>query len=129
MKPTKLLCTAILALLTLSAFGQEERELFVTIKYSEELNRFETWASYIQDHFVKHNSKEVALPVISETYYTEYAFISYEQDELTLEDWMSNPFEANDPEEDIILEDWMSRPFGTEEELKVEEWMSKALWE
>lgn len=147
MKTTKALFTAILVLMTLGIFAQEEQGLFVSVEYSEQLNRFETWVSQVQDHFTHRANREAGLPVISQTFYTEYADVFYEDDysmktwmstpfeegfleaKLDLEYWMSTPFETIDLEEGPSLEKWMLTPFETQEELEVEEWMTVALWE
>ena len=128
MKTTKTFCTAILALLTMAASAQVEESLFVRVEYSQELNRFETWVSNVYDR-INHNSNEEAdLPVISQSYYSGYAVVSYEN-EPTMENWMSAPFEEVLFEGDLSMEAWMSTPFKTEEALEVEAWMTKALWE
>ncbi len=112
MKTTKALCTAILVLLTMAASAQAEESLFVRVEYSQELNRFETWVSNVYDR-VNHNSNEEAdLPVISQSYYSGYAVVSYEN-EPTMENWMSTPFEELLFERDLPVEAWMSKPFET----------------
>ena len=49
MKTTKLLSTAILVLMTATTFAQAEKGLFKTVKYSHEMNRFETWVFDIHE--------------------------------------------------------------------------------
>lgn len=128
MKTTKALFTAILVLMTLGLYAQTEQDLFVSVEYSEQLNRFETWVSQVHDRFTHMPTREAGLPVISQTYYTEYVDVYYEND-YSMESWMSTPFETMDLEEGPSLEKWMLTPFETEEELEVEEWMTVALWE
>ena len=114
--------------MSLGLYAQSEQDLFVSVEYSEDLNRFETWVSQVQDRFTHKPNSEAGLPVISQTYYTEYVDVYYEND-YSMETWMSTPFETMDLEEGIYLEKWMSTPFDTHEELEVEEWMTEALWE
>lgn len=131
MKTTKTLCTAILVLATLSIFAQEERGLFVTVEYSPELNRFETWVSHVYERF-NHNSNEAAdLPVVSRSYYAEYAEISYDNG-LTIENWMITPFDEVILESDLLIEEWMTTSIEVsegEKELCLEGWMTEPLWE
>lgn len=145
MKTTKLMIAAILVLLTSATFAQINKGLFATVKYSHELNRFETWVSHIGDRISHQDSDEAEQPVISQTFYTDYAHISYENEASFeqwmatpfeeaifengpgVEAWMSRPFKAEASEEGLFLEEWMSQPFETgvsEDELVVEEWMS-----
>lgn len=116
MKTIKALCTAILVMLTMAASAQAEENLFVRVEYSQEL-----------DHFSHHSNEEADLPVISQSYYSGYAVVSYEN-EPTMENWMSAPFEELLFESDQPVEAWMSKPFETEEALEVEAWMTTALW-
>ncbi len=117
MKTTKTIWTAILALLSIAASAQAEESLFVRVKYSQKL-----------DHFSHNSNGKADLPVISQSYYSGYAVVSYEN-EPTMENWMSVPFEELLFERDLPVEAWMSKPFETEEALKVEAWMTTALWE
>ena len=131
MKRTKILSTAILALLTLSIYAQEEKSLFVTVEYTPELNRFETWVSHVHDRISQYSSETAGKPVISQSYYAEYAEVSYEN-ELSIENWMITPFQEPYFESDLLLEEWMTAPFETserEEELCLEAWMTDPLWE
>ena len=45
--------------------------------------------------------------------------------DLSVENWMSEPFESANFENDIALEDWMTEPFEAyfESELSLESWM------
>jgi hypothetical protein len=127
MKTTRLIITAILVLLTSATFAQINRGLFASVKYSHDLNRFETWVSHIGDRISHENANHDNRPVISQTYYTDYAQISYEN-EAAFENWMATPFEEAIVENGPVMEDWMSQPFESdlsEEELYLEEWMSK----
>ena len=66
----------------------------------------------------------VALTAISFGMNGEGDRIEFE-DELVMESWMSDPFEAM--ENDLVVENWMTRPFKTitmESELAMESWMT-----
>lgn len=137
MKTTKTLIAALLVLVTATTFAQAKKGLFVSVKYSHEMNRIETWVSHISDRISHNNSDEAELPVISETYYTDFADITYEnesliEDALSMEVWMSTPFEEAFYEDALSLEAWMSETFETdelqEEIIQVEDWMTASNW-
>ncbi len=146
MKTTKTLIVAVLVLVTASTFAQAKKGLFLTVKYSHEMNRIETWASNISERISHRCTDEADFPVISQTYYSDFADISYEneplieswmsapfdeaffEDALTLEAWMSDPFESDELQDELSLEDWMSTPFETEEIILVEKWMTSSNW-
>jgi len=126
MKTIKTFTAAILVLIGAVTFAQGEKGLFLTVKYSEELNRFETWVSNLQDRFNRNSEEKAIWPVVTETYYASYADISYE-DGFFLEDWMINPFEDVLYENEVQMETWMTSPFDEEVDLEIlpmEEWMS-----
>lgn len=133
MKTTKTLIAALLVLVTASTFAQAKKGLFVSVKYSHEMNRIETWVSHISDRISHNNSDEAELPVISETYYADFADITYEnesliEDALSMETWMSAPFEEAFYEDALSMEAWMSAPFEEtlyEDALSLEAWMSE----
>jgi hypothetical protein len=107
MKATKNLIAAILVLVTVTTFAQAEKGLYAMVKYSQEMNRLETWV----------------------------ADISY-KNEYSLEPWMTAPFEDvffEDAifEESLNIEPWMNKPFETkelQEELRLEDWMATSFW-
>jgi hypothetical protein len=49
---------------------------------------------------------------------------SLEEEVVTVEYWMVRSFDKDLSEETLILEEWMLTPFETDEEIKVEEWMT-----
>lgn len=131
MKTTKIISTAILVLLTFTTFAQTDKGLIVTVEYSHELNRFETWVSHLHDRFSHNGSNAPALPVISQSFYSEYTEISYDM-ESTIENWMIAPFGEVIAERDLLIEEWMTKPFypsAEEEDLYLEEWMTRNFWE
>ncbi|MCP4313747.1 MAG: hypothetical protein GY790_21040 [Bacteroidetes bacterium] len=146
MKTAITLIAAILALVTVTTFAQTEEGLFVTVKYSPKMNRFETWASTIKDRISHNNTDEADLPIISQTYYAEFVDVSYEnessieswmtspfeevnfEENLYMEPWMSTPFQEEKLQEELPLESWMTTPFETDELIKMENWMTSALW-
>jgi len=126
MKATKILIVAILVLATLTTFAQTEKGLFAMVKYSQEMNRFETWVTESHESINNANFHRSDLPVISATYYVDYTDISF-KNEYSIEPWMTAPFKDLIYEENLNLESWMSKPFETEKsegELKLEDWMS-----
>ena len=92
-------------------------------KFSPEMNRVETWVYHVNDR----NSDEVfaknSHPHISQTFYTDYDEIAYEEAVFEMgpymEDWMSDPFELETGEEDLSLEPWMTLPFEAEEFIRL----------
>ncbi len=129
MKATKILIAAILVLVTVTTFAQAEKGLFALVKYSQEMNRLETWVADIHERINHEDLNESYLPVIS-THYIDYADISYEN-EYNLEPWMTTPFEDVFFEESLNIEPWMNKPFETEElqeELRLEDWMATSFW-
>lgn len=152
MKTTKTLIAALLVLVTATTFAQAKKGLFVSVKYSHEMNRIETWVSHISDRISHNNSDEAELPVISETYYADFADITYEnesliedalsmetwmsapfeeafyEDALSLEAWMSETFETDEPQNELGLEEWMSTPFELDEIIQIEDWMTASNW-
>ena len=130
MKTTKILIALLLVLVTSTTFAQANKGLFVTVKYSHEMNRVETWVSHINDR-ISHNSYDKAdLPVISQTYYSDFTPFeeAFFEDGLFMEPWMSHPFKDDSLQEELCLEYWMSIPFETEELIQVEEWMTISNW-
>ncbi len=140
MKTIKILIATILVLMTASSFAQGKRDPFVTVKYTDELNRFETLVSNIHDRMGYYHHVEPGLPVISLTYYSDYTHISYDNEPF-LESWMtepfqeslSQPFEANglsdELSDELTLENWMITPFETEGLIPMEEWMTTSNWQ
>ncbi|MFO7670995.1 MAG: hypothetical protein R6W31_15165 [Bacteroidales bacterium] len=136
MKTIKILIAAILVLMTASSFAQGKRDPFVTVKHTDELNRFETWVSNIHNRMGYYRQKAPDLPVISLTYYSDYTHISY-NNEPFLESWMTEPFqeslnqpfEADGLSDELPLENWMITPFETEELIPIEEWMTTSNWQ
>ena len=126
MKTTKIIIAAVLVLLTLAINAQDKRDLFATIIYSHDMNRIETW--------------------VSNTIYTDYAEISFENEasfeqwmaapfdeaiveiDPLMESWMAKPFETKDLEDELSLESWMSSPFETDENIPIEDWMTASNW-
>ena len=104
MKTTKIFFATLLALLCTAAVAQQNSSLLASVKFAPEMNRVETWVYNIHDS----NSEEVFArinhPVISQTFYTDYVEISYEEAIFesgpNLEDWMSSPFEFEPVEEE-----------------------------
>ena len=96
------------------------------------MNRVETWVYHVNDR----NSDEVfamnSHPQISQTFYTDYAEISYEEAVFEtgpyMEDWMSDPFELEAGEGDLSLEPWMTKPFEAETYIPIEDWMTTTNW-
>jgi hypothetical protein len=135
MKARKILIAVILVLVTVTTFAQAEKGLYAMVKYSQEMNRLETWVADIHERINHEDLNESYLPVISTTYYIDYADISYEN-EYSLEPWMTVPFEDvlfEDAifEENLNNEPWMNKPFETEElqeELRLEDWMATSFW-
>jgi hypothetical protein len=128
MKTTKTIIAAVLVLLTSATFAQVNRGLFATVKYSHDLNRFETWVAHIGDRISHKDFEKANHPLISQTFYTEYAEISVET-EGSFEQWMATPFEDAIIESEPVMEEWMILPFETpesEDELYLEEWMCQA---
>jgi hypothetical protein len=126
MKATKFFIAAILFLVTATTFAQAEKGLFAMVKYSQEMNRFETWVSDIDERTNNEDLNESDLRLISTTYYVDYADISYEN-EYSLKQWMTAPFEDAIIDENLPMEPWMNEPFETvelQEELRLENWMS-----
>ncbi len=80
--------------MTSTTFAQAKKGLFVSVKYSHEMNRVETWVSHINDRISHHSFEEADLPVISQTYY--YSDFT--------------PFEEAFFEDGLFMEPWMSRP-------------------
>jgi hypothetical protein len=130
MKATKILIAAILVLVTVTTFAQVEKGLFAMVKYSQEMNRFETWVADKHEMLNHENLNESELSVISTTYYVDYSNIAYEN-EYSMEPWMTAPFEEAFFEENFPMERWMKEPFETEElqeELRLEDWMATSFW-
>jgi len=80
-------------------------------------------------------------PIVSRTYFVPIEFdmsieewmtkpfeSSFYEEELGLEAWMISPFENIFYEEDQVIEKWMTRPFDLdkeiEEEIEIEAWMT-----
>jgi hypothetical protein len=130
MKATKILIAVILVLVTTTTFAQAEKGLFAMVKYSQEMNRFETWVSDIDERTNHEDLNESDLRLISTTYYVDYADISYEN-EYSLKQWMTAPFEDAIIDENLPMEPWMNEPFETvelQEELRLEDWMATSFW-
>jgi hypothetical protein len=136
MKTIKILIAAILVLMTASSFAQGNSDPFISVKYTAELNRFETLVSNIHDRIGHYSHVEPSLPVISLTYYSDYTHISYDNEPF-LESWMtepfqeslSQPFEADGLSDELTLENWMITPFETEVLIPMEEWMTTSNWQ
>ena len=107
MKTSKIIIAAVLVLLTLAMKAQEKRALYATIIYSHDMN-----------------IGEAEKPVVSQSFYTDYADINYEN-EAPFEQWMATPFEEAIVEIGPLMEPWMSYPFETEE---IEDWMTVSNW-
>ena len=146
MKTTKIVIAAILVLVTATTFAQAEKSLVKTVKYSYEMNRFETWLPDIHERLNRKVRIATDLPVITQSYYMDDSEISYTiesdieqgmsdpyeedfvEEDMPLEPWMSDPFETEEVQEGLVLEPWMSTPFVTDELIPVEEWMSASNW-
>ena len=132
MKTTKIIFATLLVLLCTATIAQQTSSLFAAVKFSPEMNRVETWVYHVNDR----NSDEVfaknSHPHISQTFYTDYDEIAYEEAVFEMgpymEDWMSDPFELETGEEDLSLEPWMTLPFEAEEFIPIEDWMTAANW-
>jgi len=132
MRTKNILIATIMVMMTASTFAQGKRDPFVTVKYSAELNRFETWVSKIHDRLGYYTQKETDLPVIFQTYYSDYTNIFYENEPF-LESWMTVPFMESFSEDGLIMETWMSQLFETdelsEELIPIEVWMTASNWQ
>ena len=146
MKTTKIIIAAVLVLLTLAMNAQDKRVLFATIIYSHDMNRLETWVSNTPDRISCMDIEEAEMPVVSQTYYSDFAEISFENEAAfeqwmaspfeealieigpLMEPWMSCPFETEEIEEELSLESWMSSPFKTDDMIQIEDWMTASNW-
>ncbi len=146
MKTSKIIIAAVLVLLTLAMNAQDKRALYATIVYSHDMNRFETWVSHTTDRSNYMDIEEAEMPVVSQTFYSDYADINYENeasfeqwmstpfDEAIIEigplmePWMAYPFETEEIEDELSLESWMSSPFETDENIPIEGWMTASKW-
>ena len=139
MKTTKLILSIALVTLTATSFGQlsnfKERMFakrnntvaIYTANYTSNESRVESWMhdlrSWASDRIAK---EEPEAPIVIESFVIESAEVVFEE-ELSMENWMSAPFETNVYEEALTLESWMSAPFETgvyEEALSLESWMT-----
>jgi len=129
MKTTKIIIAAVLVIMTLAMNAQDKRALYATIIYSHDMN-----------------IGEAEKPLISQTFYSDYADINYKNeasfeqwmatpfDEAIveigplMEPWMSYPFETEEIEDELSLESWMSSPFETDENIQIEDWMTSSNW-
>ena len=50
---------------------------------------------------------------------------SLNEEEIMIESWMLSPFESNYFEDDLVVEPWMTAPFELDDEIQVEEWMTE----
>ncbi len=124
MKTTKIIIAAVLVIMTLAMNAQDKRALYATIIYSNDMNRLETWVSHTTDRTNYMDIEEAEMPVVSQTFYSDYADINYEN-KASFEQWMATPFEEAIVEIGPLMEPWMSYPFETEE---IEDWMTVSNW-
>ena len=146
MKTTKIIIAAVLVIMTLAMNAQDKRALYATIIYSNDMNRLETWISHTTDKTNYMDIEEAEMPVISQTFYSDYADINYKNEASfeqwmatpfeeaiveigpLMEPWMSYPFETEEIEDELSLESWMSSPFETDENIQIEDWMTSSNW-
>ena len=144
MKILKSILIIIGVALTSISFGQrltqdKESTLFYTLAYNPSNNRLE---HHVNDFPERHAYGDYFdVPIAARTYFgpmeTEISVESWMTDpfennyfevEPFVETWMTMPFEDNYYEEDLRIESWMTSPFETsfyEEELFIEQWMTK----
>jgi hypothetical protein len=127
--------------LTSISFGQllsrkSNDMLLYTAYYNSATNRFEhllhpyTGMNMPGDRFEE--------PVITRTYFAGYENnISIEpwmtapfessvyEEEPMIESWMLSPFESDYFEPDPIIEEWMTTPFVLDDEIEIETWMTE----
>ena len=139
MKTTKIILSIALVTLTATSFGQLsnfKEKLFAkrtntvaiyTANYTNNESRIETWMHDLRSWASERRTNDgVEAPVVAESFVIESADVVYEET-LTIENWMSAPFETDVYEEALTLESWMSVPFETgvyEEALNLESWMT-----
>jgi len=142
MKAIKIILSIVGFALTSISFGQllsqsDGSVLFYTMKYNAANSQLE---HTIEDYPHRWASGDLfEAPLAARTYFEPF------EADLPVEDWMLTPFESNyyeegpfmepwmtEPfadtyyEEDLAVESWMIQPFETEEELRVEPWMTSS---
>lgn len=139
MKTTKIILSIALVALGTSSFGQlrliKER-LFqkrnpqvemITVNHNyKEKSRVENWMYDLQGWTIRDSEETNENPVIIRTIRTNRVEVIYEQ-QMTLENWMTAPFEYRDLEENQEVESWMKTPFETGMtgmDLPLELWMT-----
>ncbi len=137
MKTTKnLILSLALIALTASSFGQlssiKERLFhkqpnkveYITAEYNtSESRRIENWMYDLRSWSSNRESSDAYVaPVVSSTFTVENIDVVYEE-ELRLENWMTNSFDCFVSEEDLTIEAWMTTPFEAAEEIEMEDWM------
>jgi len=128
--------------LTTISFGQllsqsEGSVLFYTVQFNAANNQLEHKLEEYPERWTSGDRFEA--PLEARTYFEPFeADLAVESWMVTpfetdyyeagpfMEDWMLEPYADTYYEEDLAIESWMTSPFETEEELKLEPWMSSS---
>jgi hypothetical protein len=102
-------------------FAQNNSDiLFYTAHYNASDNRLEHRINPFPENTIAGDVFDT--PVLNRTYFVP---IDYD---ISVEPWMTKPFESNYYEEDLQIESWMESPFESnyyEEVPEVEPWMTR----
>lgn len=147
MKTTLIILSIAGFALSTICFGQlpvhnDDDLLFYTAYYNQANNRME---HRVEQFLLRSTSgDQFDITSISRTYFVPTDFdmsieawmtlpfeSSVYEEEVLLESWMISPFESNYYEADLIIEEWMCKPFESDEdldeEIEVEAWMT-TIW-
>jgi hypothetical protein len=119
----------ILALVSLGTLlsGQAFQAEYITTGYHHTSGRVERFFNRLADRSEPMDGKGYGEPVFYMSYVVDRNNIVHEN-ELSVEDWMTSPFDWALQENELVVEPWMEAPFESglrEPKLAVESWMTR----
>ena len=144
MKTTKIILISALVTLGTALWGQPGQMEYITVSQAKRINNLENMVNGLLSPNDRSPRREYMAPqvevsftvvradvIYEEKYRPESWMLSpfqcgYNEDNVRLEPWMTAPFESHPAEPELTIERWMMTPFETDDNLKIEAWMTSS---